>query len=115
MVTYLEKPEDAVTLNVHFATLADGTSYTAQTALEAKAKNIRVRRRSRGERYVPGPASGIECRRPVQEFLFLLGSRAHVISRGSAAQSENDYDNENAGDGGCGAGGDGWLCPDRQS
>jgi hypothetical protein len=42
VVTYLEKPEDAVTLNVRFATLADGTSYTAQTALEAKAKNIRV-------------------------------------------------------------------------
>jgi hypothetical protein len=42
VATYLEKPEDAVTLNVRFATLADGTSYTAQTALEAKAKNIRV-------------------------------------------------------------------------
>jgi len=42
VATYLEKPEDTVTLNVRFATLADGTSYTAQTALEAKAKNIRV-------------------------------------------------------------------------
>ncbi len=42
VATYLEKPEDAVTLNVRFATLADGTSYTGQTALEAKAKNIRV-------------------------------------------------------------------------
>ena len=42
VATYLEKQEDAVTLNVRFATLADGTSYTAQTALEAKAKNIRV-------------------------------------------------------------------------
>jgi len=42
VATYLEKPEDAVTLNVRFATLADGTSYTAQAALEAKAKNIRV-------------------------------------------------------------------------
>ena len=42
VATYLEKPEDAVTLNVRFATLADGSSYTAQTALEAKAKNIRV-------------------------------------------------------------------------
>ena len=42
VATYLEKPEDAVTLNVRFAALADGTSYTAQTALEAKAKNIRV-------------------------------------------------------------------------
>jgi len=42
VATYLEKQEDAVTLNVRFATLSDGTSYTAQTALEAKAKNIRV-------------------------------------------------------------------------
>jgi hypothetical protein len=42
VATYLEKPEDAVTLNVRFATLPDGTSYTAQTTLEAKAKNIRV-------------------------------------------------------------------------
>jgi len=42
VATYLEKTEDAVTLNVRFATLADGTSYSAQTALEAKAKNIRV-------------------------------------------------------------------------
>ena len=31
VATYLEKPEDAVTLDVRFATLADGTSYTAQT------------------------------------------------------------------------------------
>ena len=42
VATYLEKPEDAVTLNVRFATLADGTSYTGQTTLEAKAKNTRV-------------------------------------------------------------------------
>ncbi len=50
VATYLEKPEDAVTLNVRFATLADGTSYTAQTALEAKAKNIRVVVESSGHR-----------------------------------------------------------------
>jgi hypothetical protein len=42
VATYLEKKEDMVTLNVRFATLPDGTSYTAQTTLEAKAKNIRV-------------------------------------------------------------------------
>ena len=42
VATYLEKPEDAVTLGVRFATLADGSSYTAQTTLDAKAKNIRV-------------------------------------------------------------------------
>ena len=42
VATYLEKPEDAVTLDVRFGALADGTSYTAQTTLDAKAKNIRV-------------------------------------------------------------------------
>ena len=42
VATYLEKPEDAVTLAVRFGTLADATSYTAQTTLDAKAKNIRV-------------------------------------------------------------------------
>ena len=40
--TYLEKQEDAVTLNVRFGALADGTSYTAQTNLDVKAKNIVV-------------------------------------------------------------------------
>lgn len=40
--TYLEKPEDAVTLDVAFGTLTDGTSYSARTALDAAAKNIRV-------------------------------------------------------------------------
>jgi 23S rRNA pseudoU1915 N3-methylase RlmH len=42
VATYLEKQEDTVTLNVLFATLADATSYTAKTTLDAKAKNIRV-------------------------------------------------------------------------
>lgn len=42
VATYLEKPEDTVTLDVRFGTLPDGTSYTAQTTLDAKAKNIRV-------------------------------------------------------------------------
>ena len=42
VATYLEKPEDAVTLAVRFGTLADGTSYISQTTLDAKAKNIRV-------------------------------------------------------------------------
>ncbi|RPH61363.1 MAG: hypothetical protein EHM89_07375 [Acidobacteria bacterium] len=42
VATYLEKPEDTVTLDVRFDTLPDGTSYTAQTTLDAKAKNIRV-------------------------------------------------------------------------
>ena len=40
--TYLEKPEDAVTLNVTFAALPDGTSYPGQTVLDASAKNMKV-------------------------------------------------------------------------
>jgi len=40
--TYLDTPDDAVTLNVGFATLPDGTNYTAQTTLDAKAKRITV-------------------------------------------------------------------------
>jgi len=42
VATYLEKKSDTVTLDVRFATLADGTSYASQTTLDAKAKNIRV-------------------------------------------------------------------------
>jgi hypothetical protein len=42
VTTYLEKPEDTVALRVGFGTLTDGTSYTAQTTLDVKAKNIRV-------------------------------------------------------------------------
>jgi hypothetical protein len=42
VATYLEKAEDAVTLDVRYATLADGTSYVAKTTLDAKAKNITV-------------------------------------------------------------------------
>jgi hypothetical protein len=48
--TYLDKKEDAVTLAVQFGTLTDGTSYTAQTTLEAKAKNIRVVVQNSGHR-----------------------------------------------------------------
>jgi hypothetical protein len=42
VATYLDNPEDAVKLAVRFATLADGTSFTSQTTLDAEAKNIRV-------------------------------------------------------------------------
>ena len=42
VATYLEKPEDAVTLVVRHATLPDGTSYVAKTTFDAKAKNITV-------------------------------------------------------------------------
>jgi hypothetical protein len=40
--TYLDKPEEAVTLDVRYATLTDGTSYISQTTLNAAAKNIIV-------------------------------------------------------------------------
>ena len=40
--TYLEKPDEPVMLTVRFATLDDGTSYAAQTTLDAPEKNIRV-------------------------------------------------------------------------
>jgi len=40
--TYLDKPDEAVTLNVEYGTLNDGTSYAAQTTLDAAAKKIRV-------------------------------------------------------------------------
>ena len=42
VATYLEKKEDVVTLDVRFGALADGTSYSAKTTFEAKAKNITV-------------------------------------------------------------------------
>jgi hypothetical protein len=42
VASYLDAPEDAVTLTVQFAALPDGTSHTAQTTLDAKAKNVRV-------------------------------------------------------------------------
>jgi len=53
VATYLEKPEDVVALDVQFATLADGTSYTAATTLDAKAKNIRVVITNSGHRPLP--------------------------------------------------------------
>jgi hypothetical protein len=42
VATYLDKPEDAVTLAVELGSLNDGTSYTAQTTLDATAKQIRI-------------------------------------------------------------------------
>jgi hypothetical protein len=48
--TYLDKKDDVVTFDVRFAALDDGTSYTAQTTLDAKAKNIRVVIQNSGHR-----------------------------------------------------------------
>ena len=42
VATYLEKKDDVVALDVQFGALTDGTSYTAKTTLDAKAKNVRV-------------------------------------------------------------------------
>ena len=42
VASYLDQADDAVALAVQFGTLADGTSYTAQSTLDAAAKNIRV-------------------------------------------------------------------------
>jgi hypothetical protein len=40
--TYLEKPDQPVTLAVHMNTLPDGALYAAQTTLDAPEKNIKV-------------------------------------------------------------------------
>lgn len=40
--TYLDSPDEAVTLDVRYGTLTDGTSYVAQTTLNATAKQITV-------------------------------------------------------------------------
>jgi hypothetical protein len=50
--TYLEKPDESVTLAVQMNALADGALYAAQTTLEAKAKNITVVIQNSGHRPV---------------------------------------------------------------
>lgn len=40
--TYMETPQDAVTLSVDFATLPDGTSHASRTVFDAKGKDLRV-------------------------------------------------------------------------
>jgi hypothetical protein len=40
--SYIDKPEDTVTLAIQMATLPDGALYAAKTTLDAKAKNITV-------------------------------------------------------------------------
>jgi len=41
--SYLDAPEDVVTLKVVFDSLPDGTNYTAQSVLDATAKQIQIR------------------------------------------------------------------------
>jgi hypothetical protein len=43
VASYLDKPEDAVTLRVSFDSLPDGTNYPKETVLDAKAKQIQVK------------------------------------------------------------------------
>jgi len=52
--TYLDKPSETVTLNVQYGTLNDGTSYAAQTTLDAAAKKIRVVVTNSGHRPLSG-------------------------------------------------------------
>ena len=40
--SYLDKPDEPVTLAVQMSTLPDGALYSAQTTLDATAKNIQV-------------------------------------------------------------------------
>ena len=42
IVTYLESPKDAITLDANFASLNDGTSYPGKIILVAPAKNIQI-------------------------------------------------------------------------
>ena len=50
VASYIEKPDDAVKLNVQFADLPDGTTYQATTTLDAPAKNISVKIENSGHR-----------------------------------------------------------------
>jgi hypothetical protein len=50
VASYLDQADDAVALAVQLGTLSDGTSYTAQTTLDAAAKNIRVVIQNAGHR-----------------------------------------------------------------
>jgi hypothetical protein len=46
--TYLDSPQDVVTLNVVFASLPGGPNYVSQTVLDATAKQIRIQTTSSG-------------------------------------------------------------------
>jgi hypothetical protein len=50
VASYLDKPDDAITLGVRFGALLDGTSYSAETTLDARAKNLRVVLQNSGHR-----------------------------------------------------------------
>ena len=48
VASYLDKPEEAVTLAVSFDSLPDGTNYPKETVLDAKAKQIQVKMSNSG-------------------------------------------------------------------
>ncbi len=52
VASYIDKPDDKVTLNVQFADLPDGTTYQAASTLDATAKNISVKIENSGHRPV---------------------------------------------------------------
>ncbi len=54
VASYLDKPEDAVTLAVSFDSLPDGTSYPKETLVDAKSKQIQVKVTNSGYKKV-GP------------------------------------------------------------
>ncbi len=58
VATYLDDAKDAVTLDVHFSSLQDGTGYPATEALVAKAKNLSVNVTNSGYRPVSPIAAG---------------------------------------------------------
>jgi len=43
VASYLDKPEDAVTVAISFDSLQDGTNYPKETLLNAKSKQIQVK------------------------------------------------------------------------
>lgn len=52
VATYLDKPEDTVTLYAHFSRLADGTNFLEESVLDAQAKEIRIKTTNFGHRKV---------------------------------------------------------------
>ena len=50
VASYLDQPDEVVTLAVQIAALPDGTRYPSQSTLDAKAKNIRVVIQNTGHR-----------------------------------------------------------------
>ena len=50
VASYLDKPEEAVTLAVSFDSLPDGTNYPKETVLDAKAKQIQVKTSNSGHK-----------------------------------------------------------------